>query len=771
MVAGETRLAGRLPAEVTSFVGRRRELAEARRLLSARRLLTLTGPGGVGKTRLALRVVDQVRRAFPDGVYLAELDALDDPTLLPQTVAVALGLRDASDDPVAALAEYVADMQLLVVLDNCEHVADTCAVLVDKLLAMAPGLRILATSRHVLGIEGEQILPVAPLPVPGNEDVGATAAADAIELFAERAAAVLPGFHIDDGNRDRVLQICQRLDGLPLAIELAAVRLRALSLDDILDRLNDRFGLLVEGSRTAPERQRTLGGALGWSYALCSAEERLVWARLSCFVGTFGLDAAEEVGSGGGIDRDELLGLIAGLVDKSILVRQANSHGRSARYRMIETIRRYGQVRLEPSREGPDVRARHLAYYRALALRYQATCFGPEQLAWNQRMQAEHANLRAALEFGLSGGGDALAALDIAAALWNFWFAAGFLREGLRWLQRGLLVNPALTRSRAEALWTCALLSVYCGEGEAGQRLLDECAVLAEYFGDTGLRAHVAECAGQAALFRGELAAACRLLEAAVAGHRAAGNLIGITHSLIMLAAGRVFQGDRRGSGAAAEALELCEAHGAAATMPYALWAVAVYRWRAGEYAEGAALAQHAIRVRPAEDWAALANQLELLAWCSAGLGRMERVGRLLGGARVAWRRSGARNFEASPYRAIGEQVADEARARIGDEAFDAAVASGRLFGIEQAIAYALEEPPPAHPPEAAAPASVGGLTRREREIAELVAEGLSNKEIAASLTIARRTAEGHVERILTKLGFTSRAQIAAWVAGRRGGG
>jgi len=775
VIAGATRLAGKLPAEVTSFVGRRHELAEARRLLSASRLLTLSGPGGVGKTRLALRLAEQVRRAFADGVYLVELDVLDDPALLPQTVAAMLGIRDASDNPVATLAEYLEDKRLLLVLDNCEHLVDACAVLADKLLAAASGLRILATSRHVLGVEGEQILPVPPLPLPDDPGLNIHADIathyDAVELFADRASAALPGFTLGDRNRDRVLQICQRLDGVPLAIELAAARLRALSLDDILERLGDRFELLVGGSRAASSRQRTLGAAIGWSHALCSPEEQLLWARLSVFAGSFDLAAAEDVGCGEGIGREEVLGLVAGLVDKSIVIRQANAHGRLARYRMLETIRRFGLARLEPSGEDRAVRERHLEHYRQLALRYREERFSPQQVAWVQRLVTEQPNLRAALEFGLTADAQAAASMEVAAALWNFWFAGGFLREGLRWLQRALAANLEPTRSRAEALWTCAFLTVHCGDADAGRRLLDECAVLAQQFGDPELNAYLAECRGQAALFRGELADACSRLESAIAQHRANGNKHGLADSLILLAGARFFLDDPRGADAAAEALELCQTNGAVWTMSYALWAVALHKWRAGAHPEGAALVQDAIRMqRTARDWTGLAYHLELLSWCTLGLGQPERAGRLLGAAGSVWRLSGARGFEAPPYHAFDEEIAGQARASIGHDAFEAACTQGRELTREQVIAYALEERPGERRPRAGSrqPEDTAGLTRREREIAELVADGLTNKDIAARLTIAQRTAEGHVEKVLARLGFSSRAQIAAWVAAQR---
>jgi predicted ATPase/DNA-binding CsgD family transcriptional regulator len=770
--AGTARLVSRLPAEVTSFVGRRQELAEARRLLSASRLLTLTGPGGVGKTRLALRLADQVRRAFPDGVHLIELDALEDASLVPQTVAAALGIRDSADDALGILAGYLADRQLLLVLDNCEHLVDGCAVLVSKVLAAAPGLRILATSRHVLGVEGEQIQPVPPLPVPDSVTPdGGGAGYDAVGLFADRAAAVLPEFCVDERNRDRVLEICQRLDGMPLAIELAAVRLRALSLDDIRDRLGDRFGLLVEGSRGAPSRQRTLGGAIDWSYDLCSPQEQLVWGRLSVFPGTFDLEAAEAVASGDGVDRADVLGLVTGLVDKSILLRQANSHGLLARYRMLETIRRYGLRRLEAGAGEDAVRARHLGHYRQLALRYQQDCFSPRQVEWIQRMTTELPNLRVALEFGLRTAGQTAAASELASAVWNFWFAGGFLREGLHWLERSLAANPEPTRERAAALWTCAFLSVHCGDADAAERMLAEGAELAERFDDDELRAHLAMGCGQVALLGGDLEEAAALLEKSVAQHRAVGNLLGLADSLILLAAVRFFLREPGGAGEAADALELCEANGASWTQCYALWAVALHRWMAGEHGAGAAIAQQAIRTqRSARDWTGLGYLLEVLAWCTAGLDRPERVGGLLGAARTVWRLSGGKEDETPTYHAFDEVIAEQARAAIGDEAFEAACARGRELSVDEVITYALEERSREKPAAAAPgpPETVGGLTPREQEVAQLIGEGLTNRQVAARLTISQRTAEGHVEKVLTKLGFTSRAQIAAWVAAHR---
>ncbi len=387
---------GALPAEVTSFVGRRRELSETRRLLAASRMLTLTGVGGVGKTRLALRMAAEVRRTFPDGVWFVELAALNDPQLLPHTVANTLELRQVSADPAGDLAVYLEEKRLLVVLDNCEHLTGACAVLASKLLAAAPGLRILATSRHVLGVEGEQILSVPPLstPDPGQEVLAGDATHyESVSLFLDRATAVAPDFAITEANRAAVVELCRRLDGIPLAIELAAVWLRILSPAQILDRLEDRFRLLASGRPAMPPRQQALDATVGWSYDLCSPAERLMWARLSVFSGGFDLEAAEEVCDGDGIPRDDVLNLVASLVNKSIVVRYQATEQTTAWYQMLETVRQYGAARLDED-DLRELQVRHRDHYRRLAKQFGLESFGPRQADWFIRLRREHGNIR-----------------------------------------------------------------------------------------------------------------------------------------------------------------------------------------------------------------------------------------------------------------------------------------------------------------------------------------------------------------------------------------
>src|SRR5215469_3421966 len=343
-MASTARVTGNLPAELTSFVDRRNELAEVKRLLAASRLVTLTGPGGVGKTRLALRAAAGLRRAFRDGVWLVQLDQVRDEALVAQAVTRALGLQDrAGYAPAAALADYLAGRQVLLVLDNCEHLVDAAAKLADRLLRAAPGLRVLATSRESLNIAGETVLAVPPLAAPeaGRRlTVAELARFPAAGLFAERAAQVVAGFALTEANVAAVAGICRRLEGLPLAIELAAAWLPVLSAEQIDARLGDRLGLLTRGGRARPARQQTLRASIEWSYELCSQAERLLWARLSVFAGGFELDAAEGVCTDRRLVADQVLELLATLADKSILI--ASPGEGVARYRLPETLREYG---------------------------------------------------------------------------------------------------------------------------------------------------------------------------------------------------------------------------------------------------------------------------------------------------------------------------------------------------------------------------------------------------------------------------------------------
>jgi predicted ATPase/DNA-binding CsgD family transcriptional regulator len=761
---------GALRAELTSFVGRRRELGETRRLLASSRMLTLTGVGGVGKTRLALRMAAEVRRTFPDGVWLVELAPLRDPQLLPHTVANALELRQVSADPAADLAAYLEGRQLLVVLDNCEHLTDASAMLVSKLLAAAPGLRVLATNRHMLGIEGEQILTVPPLSIPQDEVLAGDATHyEAVRLFLDRASAVAPGFEITDANRDAVVELCRRLDGLPLAIELAAVWLRILSPAQILERLQHHFRILASDSPTAPDRQQALDATVGWSHELCSPAEQQMWARLSVFRGGFDLESAEEVAAGDGIPRDEVLNLVASLVNKSIIVRQQATEHTTAWYEMLEIIRQYGAARLAEEDQSRVWQLRHRDHYRALAARFAAEGFGPQQADWFIRLRRESGNLRAALEFCLETPDEAAAAFDIAAPLWNFWFA-GFLREGYRYLTRALDLAKEQTPARAYALWAASYLAMFATDFERHATMLEECSEIAERLDDDLLQARIKECRGQATLYQGDLPGAIELLERARQEFRAIGNPLGEFDTLILLTAGTFFLSDPRSDEFSRGALALAEQHGAQSSTAYALWAVGIAQWQAGDFEEATRALRRSVRLfQPMHDLTGISFGVQALSWCAASAEPGERAARLLGASQAVWRTSGAKVDETTAYSVFDKRSADTLRAMGSDildaAAFEQAFAEGASYSFDQAVALALGEDEAVAAPATPRKGAPGGLTRREREIAALLAEGLSNKEIAARLVISLRTAETHVDHILGKLGMSSRAQVASWVA------
>ncbi|MGP3964276.1 ATP-binding protein [Nonomuraea sp. 3N208] len=751
-----------LPAELNTFVGRRHEIAEVKRLLSEGRLVTLVGVGGVGKSRLALRVGSDLRRAFHAGVWLVELAALESPELLVPAVMERLEIQDRSvRPPIEVLVDHLRDKEMLVLLDNCEHLLDECAAMVETLMRSAPGLRILATSRQALGVVGERTLPLPTMSVPDADGAGPSVEAmgrsDAVRLFAERAKAVLPGFEVTDANRDSVAWICRRLDGMPLAIELAAVRLRAISVQQLLDRLDDRFRLLTTGSRTALPRQQTLRALIDWSHALCTEPERLLWSRLSVFSGGLDLEAAEQVCGGDGIAVEEIIDLVNGLVDKSVLAREELQNG--VRYRLLETIRQYGRERLRESGEEAELRARHRDWYRDLAVRAQDGWYGPCQVAWFARLRADHGNLRTAMDYCLTTPGEAEAGLVIASALRFYWIAAGALREGRSWLDRLLAGEPAPTLVRARALLVDARLAVLQSDFEVATAMLAESKDLGDRHGDALVLAGAAYVCGLAALIQRDPAKAVTLLGDAVEAHRAADDQMGVVNALMYLATAHSLLGHPDQAAALyKECLTICEVQNEHWFRSYTLWVFGIETWKQGDAARAVEMEREAIRLKqPFDDRLGIALCMEALAWMAAG-DWPERAAVLLGASQESWRSFGGPLFG---YLAAFHNTAETvAREHLGAQDFDSAFRKGTEMDPAEAVAYAVGRAAP----RGKQARDTSPLTRREREIAALVAQGMTNKEIASHLVIAQRTAEAHVEHILCKLGFTSRTQIAAWV-------
>ncbi|MFC9356039.1 protein kinase [Rhodococcus sp. NPDC057014] len=752
---------GNLPLELTSFVGRRAELGAARNLLSTSRLVTLTGIGGVGKTRLALRVAAKSERDFSDGVWLVELGELRDESLLADVVAGALRLRDRSARPVyEVLVEFLVSRKLLLVLDNCEHMVDAVAKLAEGLLHGCPRLRILSTSREPLEIGGEAVLLVPPLAVPDPEHLPKSLPRnDALALFAERGAAAVPGFELTQENKTAIVRICRRLDGLPLPIELAAARLRSMTPEQILHRLADRYALLTRSRRDAPSRQQTLRMCIDWSYELCTPMEQRVWAQLSVFAGSFELDAVEQVCRGVLTD-GQLLDTVTFLVDKSILSRETS--GAVVRFRMLETLREYGRDKAQDMDLFPELRRRHCDWCEWLALEAETDWISARQLDWINRIEGAQTNLREALEFSVSDNPDA--GLRIAGALLQFWLSRGLLSEGRRWLDRLLThrTGPP-TIERAKAIYASTLMAGMQGDLRAATTLVEEGRALANQTTDPVTRAHIDLADGYLALFEGNLPAARSHLDKAVQVYAArdvlllqvaALNGLGMTHELLNDTERAIEYYER--------VLAITETRGESVYRSYVLWALAVAVWRAGERARAVLLLGLGLHeTRRVNDRHSASMCLQALAWIAAEEGNFRRAVLLIGAAEQLGRSVGSSMVLFPGLLPYHEECVRKCQSAMSAHAFEMTRGEGAALSFDAAIAYARGEQTPPTPKSAG---SSGKPTKREQEVAELVAEGLTNKEIAARLVISPRTAQGHVEHLLSKLGFTSRAQIAAWV-------
>ncbi|MFE7837329.1 LuxR C-terminal-related transcriptional regulator [Streptomyces sp. NPDC057474] len=743
--------AGNLPAAFTTFVGRQRDIAEIRRLLGTARLLTLTGMGGVGKTRLALEVAGTFGKAFADGVWLVDLAPVREPSSVASAAATALGVPDLGVRPVLdRLAGRLAGRRALIVLDNCEHLVDACAELARRLLSSSAGLRILVTSRQTLGIAGEQVVTVPPLSVPD----------EAVELLRDRVTAVRPDFRITDRNWAGVRRLCADLDGLPLAIELAASRLRTLTVDQAVDRLQDRFTLLTGGSPTVRPQQRTLRALIDWSYDLCRPAERLLWNRLSVFAAGFGLDDAEGVCAGEGIDRAEVLDLLDRLVAQSVVL--ATEHEGLTHYRLLETIRQYGRQRLVESGEEQRLLLRHRDFFLGLAERLAEGWFGPGQEAALARLRAVHSDLQAALD----SGGDRQATLALAAALRFHWCAGGFLGEGRRRLDQALAAAPEPTPARARALWVGAWVALLQGDHPAAERWLDEAGHLGEQLNDPVVCASVQCNRGTLALFQGRRKEAVSLFDGALSARAALREGPEAVFWLFQLAAAQMNPREQRATETARHALAIAQAHGERWASSYTLWTLGLHAWLRGDPKAAAALVRDGLEVQGGfSDYVGTALMLDLLAWTAASQNDHERAARLLGTVRTLWRDTGTTILAFGPHLGRHHTHCEEAVVgALGPAAYEKAVTEGGRHATPgRAIAYALGGAADADAEPAAPATPTSPLTRREREVAALVAKGMSNRLIAGTLVLSPRTVDGHIENIRAKLGFGSRAQIAAW--------
>ncbi|MFE3059958.1 protein kinase [Nocardia sp. NPDC059239] len=755
---------GNLPLELTSFVDRRTPLSEVKNLLSGSRLVTLTGIGGVGKSRLALRVAHNLQRKFRNGTWLIELGDLRDAESLPSVVAAIFGLSDrGGGSTLDTLIELLAPHDLLLVLDNCEHMVEAVAQLAESLMRACPDVRILATSREALDIEGEAVYPLPPLDTPDpatKPPLRTVARYDAVTLFAERAAAAVPGFEVSDDNRLYAARVCARLDGLPLAIELAAARLRTMSVEQILARLDDRYALLTRGSRSAPRRQQTMHYSMDWSYDLCTPDEQRLWSRLSVFTGGFELDAVLRVCSAGMTEPD-LLDTLSGLVDKSILIRKEVAG--SVRFQMLETVREFGQEKGEESGEYALLRRQHREWCEQLADEVDANWIGPHQMDWVERLERELPNLWKALEFSLTESEDS--GLRIATTLYVFWLLRGRISEGRRWYER-VLARPSGGRTvdRAKALYAASLMAGLQGDLQTAAGQITELASLTAQTADPMVPALLAHAHANYDFICSEHDPSRRVadLEYALRAYELCGDRGMQLDAQNTLGWAYALQGDTsRALACQQKALDLTESAGETIYRSWALWSGGFAAYRGGEpdratrsLAEGIRLAHRAA------DPLVTAGCLETLAWIAAEQLDAQRAAVLMGAADTLGRLAGTSAIFLTEMLAHHDECEQRSRRALGARAFDAARQEGASMSLDAAVAFALGERSRA---TSSADRPLENLTARERQVANLVAEGLTNKAIADRLVISPRTAQGHVEHILTKLGFTSRTQIAAW--------
>jgi predicted ATPase/DNA-binding CsgD family transcriptional regulator len=840
---------GNLPAEPNSFIGRERDLSELALLLSDVRALTLCGPGGIGKTRLAVRLACDLVPEFPDGAWLVELADTADAELLPRRVAATFGIREEPDRPlIATLAEALRARRLLIVLDTCEHIVDACAELVQQLLASCPSLRVIATSREPLRVRGETVWRVPPLSVPAGLDLESLddlGRHEALQLFAERASAARSGFVLGSENAEAVARLCLTLDGMPLAIELAAARVRALSVEQIASRLDDRFRLLASGDRTAPPRQQTLRAAVDWSYELLSEPEQILLRRLSVFAG-WNLDMAEQVCADEQIPAGTVLDLMAALIDKSLVTFDHELRGES-RYRLLDTIKEYAASRLTAWGEEDALRLRHRDYL----LRYgeyvvsQAFVRGApswaERVALYREITADLANYRLALATSLRCG-DTAEGLRTCGAMRNPWVTHGDVTEGAEWFDRFLVAAdgvpaevrgpalvfrgdlafeqqdyPTVERCAREGLDLCreagdpheaaalrllAVASLRSGNVTEAVARIDEAIDTAHKLGndwEEGLALSI-KAAGTARL--GSLREAQRIYEAALEVLRD-NNGWGVAQVRVGLGGVARARGDYQAAISHYQgALSLYQEIDARPEIARCLAGIAAVALIQGDLVlcrssltESLALSLATGQRLP------VARGLEAFAALEARAGDAVRAARLAGAALEL--RSAAGHPPSAGAGARLEDLLNPARRSLGELRAATLLEEGRAMGADEAVRYAIGTPPAA--PPAAAPPAAGGtapgwlapsagnghagppglagtsgstvrpaaggaavpstLTPREREIAGLIARGLSNRAIADELVISQATVARHVANMLTKLGFSSRAQIAAWVA------
>ncbi|GHH64919.1 hypothetical protein GCM10017673_08410 [Streptosporangium violaceochromogenes] len=695
---------GNLPNELTSFVGRTRLLTTLRQRLGRHRLVTVTGIGGVGKSRTALRIARLVRGEFKDGVWFADLTRLQDPGMVRHTISSALGIADQSSRSAdETLAEWLADREILLVIDTCEHLVGACATVFEDLLSRAGGLTILATSRQSLNAGGEHTVTVPPLNVPGDLPGENVFTNEAVQLFVERASAVVPNLVLDEHNIDAVAELCRRLDGIPLAIELAAVRMRALSVEQILGLLADRFSLLAGASRTALPRHQTLRAAIGWSHELCEPAERLLWARLSVFAGDFELDAARYVCAGDNLPEDDVMDLVSSLVEKSILLSEGTASGQ--RYRLIDTLRQYGEEWLKKLGETDRVRERHRDYYLQLAKQSEDAWSGARQVYWYLRMRREHDNIRVALDHCLNVPGQMQNGLRLLSSLWFMWVACGLAREGRLYLERALELAPTPSSERCKALWVLSYISSAQGNTAGAIEAAEECSSEAVRVGDSGAVILSTKMLGTAAFLQGDLQKASALLGVAIEFHKSGRELNpGLLPSIVELSMVLLMQNNPvEAETLLRDCISVCGQRGELWLRSYAIYALACVHQAMGRGEEAMANAREALSLkRHFHDVLGIGLAIEVVAKQALNDGRPLLASQLMGAGQALWRTFGLPQMNSPFFNTEHDRCVKECRRVLGDEAHEKAFASGRRMSMEELIELALGGQEPGGPPSQA---------------------------------------------------------------------
>lgn len=757
----QTHPRGNLPLALGRFIGRERELPVVRERLASARLLTLTGTGGCGKTRLALEIASGLVSEFADGVWYVELAPLTEKRLVPYIVASTLGLREQPERPIIeTLRDALHPQAPLIILDNCEHLLTECAHLCEALLQFCPRVRILATSREPLGAMGEIIWNVLPLALPESEDAlpDDLLQVESVQLFVDKAAALIPEFTLSRANAPFVAQICRHLDGLPLAIELAAARCKSLSVQQLAVRLGERFELLTQGRRTAPARHQTLLATIDWSYSLLNADERIVFQRLAVFAGGWTLAEAEAVC--GTVSPSHILDVLSLLVDKSLVVKQEWS--RDVRYSMLETLRQYAWERLQEAGQAELVRNRHLAFFVEFVEQVAPRLVSSEELGWLKRLQQDLDNFRAALAWSIES--DAVSGIRLAAALERYWLSVGSLAEASEWADRLVAASAGTAPTvRARGMVIAGALAGLRGQGARAATLLEQSLLLFEQLGDElGIAWALME-SGAVAHHRGDRRQAIELLTKSLKLMRRVGDKFGIGAGLLWLADTQMRIGDLDAAQehyeeAYAISLELGERSRTA----WALGGLGDIAQVKGNYSDAARLLKQALRVKlELGATGDIFYILEALANLAARTHAPERAARIWGVSEAL------REVRGTPlplsYQSDYAPLIRSVRGQLGAAAFDAAWAEGRGMTIEQGVEYTLRDAEPQTEPTRSRNEELSKpLTLRQVEILRLIVAGLSNRDIAAQLVLSLGTVKWYTNEIYSKLGVRSRTQAVA---------